>query len=126
MTLEEINSKFVYKTDKEQFGVEELWTGLQEVDDKLVGDCEDYAITLKNNVEEFKDWDYWYCKLNGTGHCVLVSSDTKFIIDNNCKITVELASYKDKYSITNLKKYNLIRIWYSFSKAYITQLFTKK
>lgn len=119
MTLEEINSKFVYKTDKEQFGVEELWTGLQETDGKLVGDCEDYAITLKKEINFFNNWNYFFCKLDGIGHCVLISSDGSLVIDNNCKTVLGIELYTSRYNITDIKKYNKIQVFFKFFKAYI-------
>ncbi|MGH1470175.1 MAG: transglutaminase-like cysteine peptidase [Cellvibrionaceae bacterium] len=44
----EINDLFEYRTDRELYGKDEWWTDLKPVGDKLLGDCEDYCITIAN------------------------------------------------------------------------------
>lgn len=119
MTLKDVNKRFIYKLDIEQFRVKELWTGLQEVDGKLVGDCEDYCITLKRNVKEFKDYEYYYCKLNGIGHCILYKNGN--VIDCNIKSVVTLGHYLKIYGMTELKKYNWFVVFSKivFGKGYL-------
>lgn len=63
-----------------------------------------YAITIKKNVSEFKDWDYYYCKLNGIGHCVLYKNGD--IVDCNCKTIISLDSYSRIYEVEGFRKYN--------------------
>ena len=59
---------------------------------------------MKNNVNGFADWDYYYCKLNGEGHCVLFKGGK--VIDCNIKEVVTEESYKSIYNITDFRKYN--------------------
>ena len=125
MTLSELNKKFVYKTDKEQFGFNEVWTGLIPVDNKLIGDCEDYAITLKKEVKEFKDWDYFYCKLFNDGHCILVNKEQTLMIDNNLKRVVSLYDFEKIYEVTELRKYSWFELMFKFTQAKIILFWLK-
>ena len=51
MILKEFNSKYKYQSDKEKFGVTEVWE-LPEIseDGYIYGDCESYCRFLKNKV----------------------------------------------------------------------------
>lgn len=105
MTLQELNLNYVYKADK-RF---DTWQEMQpNADGKYMGDCEDYAITLKKRIPEFKNWDYYYCKLNGIGHCIL--SNGVLIIDCNSKATILKDKFMERYKIKNLKKYNKLQV----------------
>jgi predicted transglutaminase-like cysteine proteinase len=115
MTLNELNSRFVYKLDSEQFGFNEVWLGLQDVNGKLVGDCEDYAISVKNKVSGFKNWNYYWCKLNGEGHCIL--SNGVDMIDNNVQRMTSLDNYKKMYEVTELRPYRWYELVWKFSSA---------
>lgn len=47
--VEAIAERFVYVSDKKQYGKLEYWNDLQEVaGGKLAGDCEDFCITVAN------------------------------------------------------------------------------
>ena len=117
MTLEEFNKKYKYKKDIDKYGFNEVWLEPKEVDGRYEGDCEDYCIYLKRNVPEFKDWEYWYCKINGNGHCVLYKNgDT---IDCNCKTVLNIEQYIKIYNATNFKKYNNFVV---FSKILVGKL----
>lgn len=109
MTLEEFNSKYIYKTDKEKFGFIEVWEVPKLQDGKYYGDCESYCLFLKNNIEKFEEYDLYFCKLNGNGHCVL--SNGAVIIDCNSKQTILKDKFIEKYKITDLKKYNKFVIY---------------
>lgn len=113
MTLEKVNKLFAYKSDKSL----DSWTGLQSVDGRLVGDCEDYCITLKREVEYFKNWDYYYCKVNGNGHCIL--SNGIDMIDCNIKQVTLLEHYKQRPSVSNVYKFNWFVV---FSKLAVGKL----
>lgn len=119
MTLEEFNSKYVYKTDKEKFGFIEVWEIPELQNDKYYGDCESYCLFLKNKIEKFEEWELYFCKLNGNGHCVL--SNGALIIDCNSKKTMLKDKFIEKYKITELKKYNKFTIFskYIFTKIYL-------
>lgn len=110
MTLKEFNSKYKYQSDKEKFGFFEVWEipELQE-DGFYYGDCESYCRFLKANISEFKDFEYYYCKLNGVGHCVLRSCDS--IIDCNTKKEISIELFMQRYSISEFKKYNKFTIF---------------
>ena len=73
MTLEHLNKNYIYKTDQNQFGRVEHWQVMKPNEKgQFVGDCEDYCLTLKKLIPQFKDWDLYFCKLsNGGGHCIL-------------------------------------------------------
>ena len=123
MTLEELNNKFIYESDLHQYGVKEYWDELEEVDGRLVGDCESYAITVKRNILGFSDWDYYYCKLNGEGHCVL--SNGEQIIDNNCKSIMSIEKYKSRYNVEGFRKYNKLEVFLKFYQAFLLKLWFK-
>ncbi len=125
MTLQEINKRFIYATDKDLTGFSEAWLGLQEIDGKLMGDCEDYAITLKREVAGFHNWNYWYCKLNGEGHCILVSQSGLNVIDNNIKNPISMETYLDIYDITNLRPYKWYELMWKLTSAWFIKQYLK-
>jgi hypothetical protein len=104
MKLENFNKKYKYKSDTEKFNTSlDIWE-LPKDSDLIEADCESYCRYLKNYVEGFSDWDYFYCKLNGVGHCVLAKDG--FIIDCNVQNVIKLSTYKEMYIVTDFKKYN--------------------
>ena len=109
MTLEEFNLKYRYKTDKSKFGFIEVWDipKLQE-DGFYYGDCESYCRFLKNNIEQFKNWDYYYCKVSGEGHCVLYRDGD--VIDCNHKRIITLEQYMANGKIADFRKYGLFTV----------------
>lgn len=108
MKLEEFNSKYVYVKDIDKYGFNEVWAEPTLVDGKYECDCEDYCIFLKKNIEEFADWDYCYCKINGNGHCVLIKYNQ--VICCNTKTVIDLEVYNKLYNVTDLKRYNLFTL----------------
>jgi predicted transglutaminase-like cysteine proteinase len=125
MTLDEVNSRFLYVTDKVRYGVEEYWNPLEESDGNLYGDCESYAITLKREVAEFKDWNYYYCKMNGVGHCILVSPYGLHMIDNNTRGITALSTYESIYKITELRPYTKLELLWKFGSAKVLSIWFK-
>lgn len=120
MTLKEFNNKYQYITDEDKFGFFEVWDIPKLQDDGFYyGDCESYCLFLKNNIEQFKDWDYYYCKLNGVGHCVLYKNGD--VIDCNTQKIVSFEQYCKLYKVTEFKKYNWFVVFSKilFSKAYV-------
>lgn len=120
MTLVQFNKQYKYKSDKQKFGFIEVWEipELQQ-DGFYYGDCEDYAIFLKHNIPQFENWDYYYCDLDGVGHCVLIKNNS--IIDCNCQSIMLIDKYKEVYNVSNFKKYN----WFTvFSKFVFGKLFS--
>lgn len=115
MTLKKLNDNYVYQGDKNLDNWQEMKPNKYG---KYIGDCEDYCITLKNNVSEFSDWDYYYCKLSGDGHCILHKEG--YVIDCNVKKVVSLEQYNRMFTVTELKKYHLFVIWSKivFAKVY--------
>ena len=103
MTLEEFNSKYKYQSDLEKFGFAEVWEipELQE-DGFYYGDCESYCRFLKANILEFKDWDYYYCKINGEGHCALYKDGN--VIDCIEQKVVSFEQYTSNKVVTGWKK----------------------
>jgi predicted transglutaminase-like cysteine proteinase len=123
MTLDELNKVFIYKTDLEQYGVNEYWEeGRLSFDGKMYMDCESYAITLKKNVAMFNDWDYYWCRLNGDGHCILVSHCGSMMIDNNTKQVTLLSQYERMYTITELRPYKWYELIWKFGSAKVLKL----
>lgn len=119
MTLEQFNKQYKYKSDKEKFGFVEVWDIPKLQDDEFYyGDCESYCLFLKNNMEQFKDWDYYYCKLNGVGHCVLYKNSD--VIDCNTQSIVTFENYCKIYKVTEFKKYNWFVV---FSKILFSNMY---
>lgn len=110
MTLEEFNKKYIYKSDKEKYNTSlfDIWEIPKEVNGKIEADCESYCRFIKVNIEWFKDWEYWYCKLDGIGHCVLIKGG--MIIDCNIRDVVSLDSYCKMYRVEGFKKYSLLTV----------------
>jgi hypothetical protein len=124
MTLEEINNRFVYVTDKEQYGVDEYWEeGTIASDGNMYMDCESYAITCKKYIEDFKDWDYYWCRMNGEGHCIL--SNGVDMIDNNVQRVTSLDKYKKVYEVTELRQYRWYELMWKFGSAKVLSVWLK-
>lgn len=121
MTLAQFNKQYKYRSDKEKYNTSlfDVWEIPKLEDGFYYGDCESYARFLKENIEEFEDWDYYYCKLNGVGHCVLIYKGK--IIDCNIQKVVSLYYYESIYNITELKKYSCLTILFKilFSIVYV-------
>lgn len=116
MTLKELNSKYVYVTDTNKYGRIEHWTEMTlNEDGHYYGDCEDYSITVKCNIEGFQDWDYYWCRLNGGGHCVL-SNGTE-VIDNNVRKVVKLEEYIKMFTVTEWRKFTKVELAAKFAWA---------
>lgn len=120
MILKEFNSKYKYQSDKEKFGVTEVWE-LPEIseDGYIYGDCESYCRFLKNKVDGFKDWDYYYCKVNWEGHCVLYKDGD--VIDCVHKRIIALEQYMAGGKITDFRKYGRFTV---ISKIVIGKVLT--
>ena len=118
MTLQEFNKIYKYQSDLEKYGFSEVWEipKVEEDDGFIYADCESYARYLKNRIPEFKDWDYYYCKLNGQGHCILYKNGD--MIDCNIKAIVSFENYCRIYKVTGLKKYNKFVV---FSKIVVAK-----
>jgi predicted transglutaminase-like cysteine proteinase len=122
MTLEQFNQQYKYQTDKEKYCTSlDIWEipKLQE-NGFYYGDCESYCRFLKENISEFKDWDYYYCKLNGAGHCILYKNTD--MIDCNTKKIVSLVEYSKLNNITKLKRYSWFVV---FSKIVFSYFYVK-
>ena len=120
MTLVQFNKKYKYKSDKEKFGFFEVWDIPKLQDDGFYyGDCESYCLFLKNNIEQFKDWDLYFCKINGNGHCILYKNGD--VIDCNTQKIVSFEQYCKMYKVTEFKKYNWFVVFSKIlvSKAYV-------
>ena len=104
MTLQEFNKIYKYQSDIEKYGFSEVWEIPQVSDDGFVyADCESYARYLKNNISEFKDWDYYYCKVSGEGHCVLYKDGE--VIDCVHKRVITLEQYMANGKVKDFRKY---------------------
>ena len=116
-TLQYFFSKYKYVSDEEKYNTKlDIWEIPKLIKKKgfYEGDCESAMRYLKANVPEFKDWEYWYCKLNGNGHCILYKNGD--VIDCNIKGVVTLEQYTMLYKPTDLRKYN----WFTvFSKGFL-------
>ena len=117
MTLRDFNSKYKYKPDINY----DDWSKCKEIDCGYRGDCESYCISLKEDVEGFDDLEYYFCYLNGIGHCI-GRLDNKWIDCN----TKELRGWDDMSDIyTDVRK-----VWYPEYlirklKAFLLSLFYK-
>ena len=122
MTLEQFNKQYKYKSDKEKYNTSlDIWEipKLQK-DGFYYGDCESYCRFLKENIPEFKEWDYCYCNLNGVGHCILYKNTD--MIDCNTKKIVSLVEYSKLNNITKLKRYSWFVV---FSKIVFSYFYVK-
>lgn len=121
MTLTQFNKKYKYKykSDKQKFGFIEVWDipELQQ-DGFYYGDYESYCLFLKNNIEQFKDWDLYFCKINGNGHCILYKNGD--VIDCNTQKIVSFEQYRKMYKVTEFKKYNWFVV---FSKILFSNMY---
>ena len=105
MTLSHLNKNYIYKTDQNQFGRVEHWQVMKPNEKgHYIGDCEDYCLTLKKLIPQFKDWDLYFCKINGNGHCILYRNGD--VIDCNIKSITTFEQYCKIYKVTEFKKYN--------------------
>lgn len=118
MTLDEFNKLYRYKSDASVHGRIEHWTIIEPDDGGLYkGDCEDYCMTLKDKVNGFENGDYYFCKLDGVGHCVLVLDDK--IIDCNVKKLITYDSYNSLFNVTDFKRINLFTYFVKITQSRI-------
>lgn len=110
MTLQEFNENYEYQSDTQKFGRKEVWEIIRPVDGRYYGDCESYCLTVNKLVPGFEDAELHYCKINGVGHCVMVSNG--MVLDCNNKKWQSLNYYTTKYKMTELSKYCTIGIVY--------------
>ena len=123
MNLYEFNKKYQYKTDKERFNTSlDIWE-LPQDSNVIKADCESYCRFLKNNIKGFEDWDYYYCKLNNNGHCILYKDGN--VIDCNIKTIISLDSYSRVYDAEGFKKYNWFVVASKIAFAKVYKLFNK-
>ena len=96
---------YKYKSDKEKFMTSlDIWEVIKPIDGVYYGDCESYCRTLKNIDKQFKEWDLYFCKINGNGHCILYKNGD--VIDCNTQKIVSFEQYCKMYKVTEFKKYN--------------------
>ena len=120
MIVQQFNKQYKYKSDKDKFGFFEVWDIPKLQDDGFYyGDCESYCLFLKNNIEQFKGWDLYFCKINGNGHCILYKNGD--VIDCNTQKIVSFEQYCKMYKVTEFKKYNWFVVFSKIlvSKAYV-------
>ena len=111
---------YKYKSDKEKFNTSlDIWEIIKPINGVYYGDCESYCRTLKHLDKQFRDWNYYYCKLNGEGHCVLYKNGD--IIDCNTQKIVSFEQYCKRYKVTEFKKYNWFVVFSKilFSRGYV-------
>lgn len=120
MILEQFNKQYKYKSDKEKFNTSlDMWELIEPNKEGIYeGDCESYCRTLKHLDKSFKDWDYYYCKLNNNGHCILYKDGN--VIDCNIRRIVTYEKYCSLFNITKFKKYNwfVVGSKIAFAKVY--------
>ena len=126
VTLQEFNNRWKYKTDLEKYGVKELWEEPKpNSNGEYESDCESYSIFLKRNIDGFKDWWYYYCKLNGEGHCILMSNKNSMMIDNNTKEIVHIQEFELMYDITNIRPYKWYELIWKFGTAKLILMYLR-
>lgn len=119
MILENLNKNYIYKTDHNNYGRVEYWQVMNPNEKgQYIGDREDYCLTLKKLIPQFKDWDLYFCKINGNGHCILYKNGD--VIDCNIKSVTTFEQYCKIYKVTEFKKYNWFTI---FSKLLFANMF---
>lgn len=121
MQLTDFNKNYQYVTDTDKYGRVEHWTIIKpDANGIYTGDCEDYVLTLKDQVEGFSDIDLYYCKIQGNGHCVGVRGN--MIIDCNNKSWMDIDSYTRTYNMTDLKKYRWFVLLFKKIQAKIQRM----
>jgi len=119
MTLKDFNENYIYQSDKDKFHRTEVWDiGKPDSDGKYRLDCESYMLTILDLGLVPLNTELHYCKIQGGGHCIGVLDG--MVIDCNCKTFIPLDDYTRTYSMTNLRKYFKVEIWYYKT---ITKLF---
>ena len=101
--IEMINTKFVYTTDWEQYKFYDVWVPLRDVGGRLLGDCEGYALTMKENI----GGDVYFCKHEGRGHVVLRMSEYMYI-DNIQKRLFNPAEFPEYTGLRKVGKIEMI------------------
>jgi predicted transglutaminase-like cysteine proteinase len=94
--LKELNYKFRYIKDSDQYGKRDAWYIMKRPDEDgwYRGDCEDYSLTLLYNLKGrsvrklllsllIRESKICFCKVNGVGHAVLYYKGQ--YIDNICQ-----------------------------------------
>lgn len=116
--------KYIYQSDLDKYGtLLDIWEVISpDANGVYRGDCESYCRTLKKLDSVYKDWDYYYCKLDGVGHCVLIKGDstTGIIEDCNCQMPMSIDKYKEIYSVSGFMKYSKFQV---ISKIILANLF---
>ena len=111
MTLEQFNSNYQYKSDKDKFGYKEVWeVPTPNVDGIYESDCESYVLGLQEYTSELDDAELYFCRISGEGHCIAIRDGR--VLDCNCQAWMGIEEYTTKYKMTSLSKYWLIGIWY--------------
>lgn len=114
MTLEDFNSRYIYKADKNY----DDWSICKLGEDGYYrNDCESYVLTLlKFNLA---DGDITWTTIGGEGHVVLVDKD-RFIDCNNKAWTLIVDKPK---TYGKFRKMYLPEIWLRKLKGYVLGLF---
>jgi hypothetical protein len=121
MTLQDFNSKYRYKFDKEQFGIDEVLEVIKpSADGFYYGDCESYCLTIRAKVDGFEDLELWYCRVGADGHCVGRLND--MWIDNGTQRLVNNLGIK----YHSFKKFRFYTIWLRMLKAKLVLWYNKK
>lgn len=103
---------FTYKTDMEQHGEDERWSMPEDVD-RVVGDCEDFALACRSLlVEESLPSRLVYCKTElGEGHLVVECEG--WVLDNRMKkVVTQQYLTKKGYKFLAISGYNSGDKWY--------------
>ena len=109
MTLENLNKNYMYKTDQIGFGRVEYWQVMKPNEKgQYIGDCEDYCLTLKKLIPQFKNWYLYFCNINGNWHCILYKN--RDVIDCNIRSIVSFNNYCKIYKVSEFSKYNKFTI----------------
>ena len=110
---------YQYKSDKEKFNTSlDIWEIIKPINGVYEGDCESYCRTLKHIDKQFKDWDLYFCKINGNGHCILYKNGD--VIDCNTQKIVSFEQYCKMYKVAEFKKYNWFVV---FSKILFSNMY---
>ena len=61
----DFTAKWEYRLDKKQYGSADAWVVIRKEDEKgkLVGDCEDYALSILWRLCDKSDWKMWWMLL---------------------------------------------------------------
>lgn len=108
----DLKERWVFKKDIELYKVNDYWATSQESEsNNLSGDCEDFAIYLRNKLSQLGIKSRLvFVKVNGGGH-IIVITEKGYILDNLQKYIVVKGVLRN-YTFVSQSGFNVGEPWY--------------